>query len=422
MSHSLPRIAIIGLGYVGAPLMAAFARHFEVTGFDLDRGRVTELASGSDRTGELSAEELAVIGGARLGHEAAVLADCNVYIVTVPTPVTEDNEPDLSPLHAACEAIGPQLQPGDTVVFESTVYPGATEEVCVPALEQLSGLRGGSNEGFWYGYSPERINPGDRTRRLESIVKVVSGCCAASLDFIDGLYSAIVPAGTHRAPSVRVAEAAKVIENTQRDVNIALVNELAMLFDRLGLDTRDVLAAAGTKWNFLPFTPGLVGGHCIGVDPYYLTHKARAVGFDPQIILAGRGVNDGMATFVASKVVGLMAERGVAADGARVLVMGLTFKENCPDTRNSQVFRLIAELQAAGCDVDVLDPWVSAEQSRGIRLVTEPAQDSYDAVIGAVAHRQFEAVSAESLIGWGRGDCVYFDIKSVFGTRATARL
>jgi len=407
-----PRIAVIGLGYVGTPLLAAFAREFEVTGFDIDAARVSELQSGRDRTGELSEDELARMASVTLTSNASDMAGCDTYIVTVPTPVDEDHQPDLAPLEAACHSVGPLLGRGNTVVFESTVYPGATEDVCVPILEAASGLKGG--EDFWYGYSPERINPGDRERRLERIVKVVSGCCAESLDFIDGLYSAIVPAGTHRAASVRVAEAAKVIENTQRDVNIALVNELAMLFDKLGLDTRDVLAAAGTKWNFLPFTPGLVGGHCIGVDPYYLAHKARAVGFDPQIINAGRGVNDGMATWVAHKVLALVAERRGSVDGARVLVMGLTFKENCPDTRNSQVFRLIADLQAAGCEVDVLDPWVDEHQGRGVRLVPEPDTGAYAAVIGAVTHRQFQDVSAETLRGWGGDDCVFYDVRGVF--------
>lgn len=412
MTLNKHRIAVVGLGYVGTPLLAAFATRYDVVGFDIDPGRVAELKAGRDRTEELKGEELARVAAATLSSEPAAMADCNRYIVTVPTPVTEDHEPDMTPLESACRTIGPLLQRGDTVVFESTVYPGATEEVCVPILESISGLRGGRD--FWYGYSPERINPGDQERRLQNIIKVVSGCCADSLEQVAGLYGAIIPAGVHRASSVRVAEAAKVIENTQRDVNIALVNELAMLFEKLGLDTHEVLAAAGTKWNFLPFTPGLVGGHCIGVDPYYLTHKARAVGFDPQIIAAGRGVNDGMASWVAHNVLGRVTERRSRTDGARVLIMGLTFKENCPDTRNSQVFRLIAELQAAGCEVDVLDPWVDSHQGRGVRLVASPDTGIYDAVIGAVTHRQFSTLDAESIKGWGTDQCVFYDIRGVF--------
>ncbi len=415
-----PVIAIIGLGYVGTPLLAAFAEHFEVIGFDIDESRVAELEAGRDRTGELDAAELERVGALALTADPAGLASATVFIVTVPTPVYADSTPDLSPLQGACRTLGPILKAGDTVVFESTVYPGATEEVCVPVLEQISGLKGGTD--FWYGYSPERINPGDRERRLQGIVKVTAGCCDASLEFIDGLYARIVPAGTHRASSVRVAEAAKVIENTQRDVNIALVNELAMLFDRLGLDTREVLEAAGTKWNFLPFEPGLVGGHCIGVDPYYLTHKAREVGFNPHIILAGRGVNDGMADWVAGKVRGLMLEAGVEASGSRVLVLGLTFKENCPDTRNSQVFRLVRNLRSRGCEVDVWDPWVNgAGQSKGMterlagaRMVDAPEAGAYHAIVSAVPHRQFRDVSAETFRGWAAEGCVYYDVKNVF--------
>jgi UDP-N-acetyl-D-galactosamine dehydrogenase len=370
----------------------------------------------------LSDEELARVQTRTLTSDISDLVECNTYIVTVPTPVTEDKQPDFSPLELACEVIGALLSRGDTVIFESTVYPGATEEVCVPILELRSGLK--RSEEFWYGYSPERINPGDPTRRLQDIVKVVSGCCAESLDYIDALYSSIVRAGIHRAPTVQVAEAAKVIENTQRDVNIALINELAMLFDKLGLDTREVLAAAGTKWNFLPFNPGLVGGHCIPVDPYYLTHKAREVGFDPNIILAGRGVNDSMADWVAGKVFGLMQARGIEPADARVLVMGLTFKENCPDTRNSQVFKLVRGLRAMGCEVDAWDPWVLRESMStgkelegitkhlaGARLMEFPKTNAYQGIVVAVSHAEFKALAPVTIKDWAAERCVFFDVQ-----------
>jgi UDP-N-acetyl-D-galactosamine dehydrogenase len=406
-------IAILGLGYVGTPLLAAFAARYETLGFDISEARIAELKAGRDSTEELSPDERARVKDLTLASDAQDIARANVFIVTVPTPINEDHTPDLSPLHGACRTLGPILKRGDTVIFESTVYPGATEEVCVPILEQISGLK--AREDFWYGYSPERINPGDQERRLQTIVKVTSGCCGKSLAFIDGLYASIIPAGTHPASSVRVAEAAKVIENTQRDVNIALINELAMLFDKLGLDTREVLEAAGTKWNFLRFQPGLVGGHCIGVDPYYLTHKAQEVGFEPNIILAGRQVNDGMADWVAGKVRSLMLARDTPADGSRVLVLGLTFKENCPDTRNSQVFRLIANLCARGCQVDVLDPWVGeVKLPANAQLVDKPQDKTYQAVITAVAHDAFKALSAEQCRAWGDETCVYYDIKGMF--------
>jgi UDP-N-acetyl-D-galactosamine dehydrogenase len=413
-----PTVAIIGLGYVGTPLLAAFAEAGPVIGFDVDEGRVAELKAGRDRTGELDARERERVAAMPLTADPAELAEATVYIVTVPTPVTADHTPDLRPLERASETLGPLLKAGDTVIFESTVYPGATEEVCVPILARLSGLT--PKEDFWYGYSPERINPGDRERRLQGIVKVTSGCCPASAAFIDQLYAKIIPAGTHRASSVRVAEAAKVIENTQRDVNIALVNELAMLFDRLGLDTAEVLEAAGTKWNFLPFRPGLVGGHCIGVDPYYLTHKAQQVGFDPNIILAGRGVNDSMAGWVANRALAHMADRGLEPEGARALVLGLTFKENCPDTRNSQVFRLVGELQAAGCDVDVHDPWVEPEGARGLSLIDEPEDGAYDLVVLAVAHDAFRERGAPVLKGYGREGAVVYDVKGLFDAAEVA--
>lgn len=412
-----PVVAIIGLGYVGTPLLAAFAEHYETLGYDVDSTRLQELRQEHDRTDELSATERARVAGLVLTDQPQDLQQADVYIVTVPTPIRPDKTPDLGPLEAACGLLGQLLKPGDTVVFESTVYPGATEEFCVPRLEQGSGLRGASD--FWYGYSPERINPGDKDRRLQTITKVTSGCCDASAAFIDALYARVIPAGTYRASSVRVAEAAKVIENTQRDVNIALINELAMLFERLGLDTREVLAAAGTKWNFLTFQPGLVGGHCIGVDPYYLTHKAQSVGFEPNIMLAGRAVNDGMAPYVAGRVLGLMEARGLLQDQAPVLVLGLTFKENCPDTRNSQVIPLVETLEAAGCAVDVYDPWVAQDVAR---LITRPGPGRYHAIIGAVAHEQFTLLGDEQIRAWGIPGAVLFDIKDVFGANADARL
>jgi UDP-N-acetyl-D-galactosamine dehydrogenase len=406
-------------------------------GFDIDPSRVAELKAGRDRTGELDETELERVSALTLSADPADLAEANVYIVTVPTPIHPDRTPDLSPLQSACRTIGPILKKGDTVIFESTVYPGATEEICLPPLELTSGLK--AKEDFWYGYSPERINPGDQERRLQGIVKVTAGCCDASADFIDSLYAAIIPAGTHRASSVRVAEAAKVIENTQRDVNIALMNELAMLFERLGLDTREVLEAAGTKWNFLQFQPGLVGGHCIGVDPYYLTHKAREVGFNPNIILSGRSVNDGMADWVAGKVRQLMQDAEIPLTGSRVLVLGLTFKENCPDTRNSQVFKLVRNLQARGCSVDVWDPWVLGEvedegsdragierleeRLAGGRLINKPDAGAYQAVVTAVPHREFRALSPDAFQGWASDNCVYYDVKDILDRKvANARL
>ncbi len=412
MIETNPTIAIIGLGYVGTPLLAAFAERYNTLGFDISQRRIDELQAGRDSTEELSKAERARVRDLVLTSDPQAIARANVYIVTVPTPINADKTPDLTPLESACKMLGPILKRHDTVIFESTVYPGATEEVCVPILARISGLK--PKIDFWYGYSPERINPGDHERRLQTITKVTSGCCAISAGNIDALYASIIPAGTHRASSVRVAEAAKVIENTQRDVNIALINELAMLFDKLGLDTREVLEAAGTKWNFLPFRPGLVGGHCIGVDPYYLTHKAQAVGFEPNIILAGRGVNDSMAPWVADRVCALMGSKKIAANGARVLVLGLTFKENCPDTRNSQVFRMIDTLVERGCRVDVLDPWVEeATLPEGARLVQTPEQGAYDAVVTAVAHDEFRELSQDELRAWGAQKCVMYDIKDI---------
>ncbi|PJK02733.1 UDP-N-acetyl-D-galactosamine dehydrogenase [Lysobacteraceae bacterium NML71-0210] len=407
-------IAVIGLGYVGLPLAVAFARHFPTVGFDTDAGRIAELRAGIDRTREVPNDALAV-PQLCYSADAAVLADCNVYIVTVPTPIDAAHDPDLGPLMAASELVAAHLKPGDVVIFESTVYPGTTEEICVPLLEQGSGLR--FNVDFFCGYSPERVNPGDHRRRLADIVKVTSGSNAATADFVDALYRRIITAGTHRAPSIRVAEAAKVIENIQRDVNIALINELALVFDRLGLDTRDVLDAAGSKWNFLPFQPGLVGGHCIGVDPYYLLHKSESAGYHPQLIDTARRINNRMGAHVASRVLALLAERGKAPQGARVLVMGMTFKEDCPDLRNSKVMDVIAALQAAGAVVDVHDPWADAEETRqeyGIELLETPKPGGYDAIVLAVAHSGFRNMDAAAIRALGKADAVVFDVKSIW--------
>lgn len=387
------RIAVLGLGYVGLPLAVEFAKHFEVIGFDINEQRVSELEQGHDRTLEVTDELLSSAIKTQLNVTAnqMELATANVYIVTTPTPIDENKEPDLGPLIAASASIGAALKPGDTVIYESTVYPGATEERCVPVLEEHSGLK--FNEDFVVGYSPERINPGDKKHTLPSIIKVTSGSTPEAADFIDAIYRRIITAGTHQAPSIRVAEAAKVIENTQRDVNIALINELAILFNRLEIDTRDVLEAAGTKWNFLKFSPGLVGGHCIGVDPYYLTHKAKAVGYHPEIILAGRRINDGMGSYVASQTVKLMAKRGLPINNASVLVLGLTFKENTPDLRNTRVIDVIKELEDYGINVSVTDPWADPLEARtylGVELVPEAELAAYDGVILAVNHAQFD--------------------------------
>ncbi|WP_432560088.1 nucleotide sugar dehydrogenase [Granulicoccus sp. GXG6511] len=384
------RIAVVGLGYVGLPLAVEFGKQLEVLGYDIKRERVEELRGGEDHTLEVSAEELAEATGLRFSDDPADLSWANVYIVTTPTPIDENKRPDLGPVLSASRAIAEALKPGDVVIYESTVYPGATEEDCVPVLEQVSGLT--LNEDFFVGYSPERINPGDKEHRVSTIVKVTSGSTPEAADFVDELYRRIITAGTHKAPTIRVAEAAKVIENTQRDVNIALINELAVLFNKLGIDTEDVLLAAGTKWNFLNFRPGLVGGHCIGVDPYYLTHKAQAVGHHPEIILAGRRLNDSMGAYVVSQLVKRMTQEAIRVRGARVLVLGLTFKENTPDLRNTRVVDIIAELEDYGIEVDVHDPWADAAEAKdyyGIDLVAEPAEQAYDAVILAVAHRQF---------------------------------
>jgi UDP-N-acetyl-D-galactosamine dehydrogenase len=408
------RVGIIGLGYVGLPLAVEFGKQIDTIGFDVKSGRIEELLRGVDSTLEVEAEELARATRLECTDDVQRLADCNVFIVTVPTPIDDHKRPLLTPLERASQTVGKVLKPGDIVIYESTVYPGATEEVCVPILERESGLA--YNEGFFAGYSPERINPGDKDHRVTTILKVTSGSTPEVANFIDALYRKVISAGTYKASSIRVAEAAKVIENTQRDVNIALINELALIFNKLGIDTEEVLRAAGTKWNFLPFRPGLVGGHCIGVDPYYLTHKAQEIGHHPEMILAGRRVNDGMGAYVASQVVKLMTQRRIHVVGANVLILGLTFKENCPDLRNTRVVDLVREFQSYHAQVDVHDPWADPEEAiaeYGIELVPELACGKYDAIVLAVAHDQFRQMSSERVRKLGRTDSVIYDLKYV---------
>jgi len=409
------RIAVIGLGYVGLPLAVELGKRYPTVGFDIDASRIAELLAGRDRSLEVEPQELRATERLTYTGRAADLADRNLFIVTVPTPVNAHTQPDLRPLEAASRTLGTLLKVGDIVVYESTVYPGATEEVCVPILEQVSGRT--FNRDFFVGYSPERINPGDKEHRLTDIKKVTAGSTPEAADFIDALYRSIIPAGTHRTGSIRVAEAAKVIENIQRDVNIALINEFALIFDRLRIDTQEVLAAAGSKWNFLPFKPGLVGGHCISVDPYYLTYKAQAVGYHPEVILAGRRINDSMGAFVANRILKLMTQRHLTARNCRALVLGLTFKENCPDLRNTRVVDIVRELADYGIAVDVHDPWVDpreAEDEYGIVPVQDPQPGRYEAIILAVAHRQFGELGIEWLRAWGRPDAVIFDIEHLF--------
>lgn len=415
------KIAVVGLGYVGLPLAVEFGRIRDVVGFDINQPRIEALRRGEDTTLETDAEELAAAKQLRFSTDPADIAGCNLYIVTVPTPIDAHRRPDLTPLIKASETVGKVLKRGDIVVYESTVYPGATEEDCVPVLERLSGLA--YNRDFFCGYSPERINPGDKEHRLPSIRKVTSGSTPAVADLIDSLYASIITAGTYKAESIRVAEAAKVIENTQRDLNIALINELAIIFNRMDIDTEAVLKAAGTKWNFLPFRPGLVGGHCIGVDPYYLTHKAEAIGYRPEIILAGRRLNDGMGAYVAEQLVKAMLKRRIQVNGARVLVMGLTFKENCPDLRNTRVVDVIAELQSYGVAVDVYDPWADAAEAQheyGLGLVDRPEAGAYDGVMIAVAHDEFREGGEGLVAGCVKADHVVYDLKNVLprGTNA----
>ncbi|MCD1636369.1 Vi polysaccharide biosynthesis UDP-N-acetylglucosamine C-6 dehydrogenase TviB [Martelella mediterranea] len=415
MTSELKTIAIIGLGYVGLPLAVEFGKRRPVIGFDINQGRIDALRAGRDSTLEVSEDELGEASHLSFTADPADLAAASVYIVTVPTPIDAHKRPDLTPLIKASETLGRVLKRGDIVIYESTVYPGATEEDCVPVLERISGLT--FNKDFFAGYSPERINPGDKTHRLPDIRKVTSGSTPEIAEEVDQLYASIITAGTYKAESIRVAEAAKVIENTQRDLNIALINELAIIFNKMGIDTEAVLKAAGTKWNFLPFRPGLVGGHCIGVDPYYLTHKAEEIGYHPQVILAGRRINDGMGAYVAGQLVKAMLKRRIQVDGARVLVLGLTFKENCPDLRNTRVVDVVRELQDYGIEVDVHDPWVDpteVQHEYGLELVKTPELEAYDGVILAVAHHNYRETGAKSLRRYGRLDSVFCDLKSVF--------
>jgi len=408
------KLGIVGLGYVGLPLAVEFGKRYPTLGYDVNRLRIEELREGRDSSLEVEPEQLRSVQHLSYTDQADHLRDCNVFIVTVPTPIDRHKAPNLRPLEAASRAIGGVIQPGAVVIYESTVYPGATEEVCVPIIEQVSGLK--LNRDFFAGYSPERINPGDKEHRLPMIKKVTSGSTPEVAEFVDALYGSIILAGTHKASSIRVAEAAKVIENTQRDVNIALVNELAVIFNRLGIDTQEVLEAAATKWNFLRFSPGLVGGHCIGVDPYYLTHKAQAVGYHPEIILAGRRLNDSMGSYVVGQVIKLMMRRGGLAQGSRVLVLGLTFKENCPDLRNTRVVDIITELKDYSIACDIYDPWASAAEARaeyGIELLEDLAPGAYDAVILAVAHRQFRAMGPAELRALAKPGAVLYDVKHV---------
>jgi UDP-N-acetyl-D-galactosamine dehydrogenase len=409
------KLAVVGLGYVGLPLAVEFGKHYPTLGFDIKAKRVAELRAGTDSTLEVEPAELQAAHRLTYSTDVQDLRDCQVYIVTVPTPIDNYKRPDLKPIESASRLIGEVLKQGDIVVFESTVYPGCTEEIAVPILERTSRLK--FNTDFFCGYSPERINPGDKQHRLTTIKKITAGSTPAVADFVDALYASIVTAGTHKASSIRVAEAAKVIENTQRDVNIALINELALIFNRLGIDTEEVLQAAGTKWNFLPFRPGLVGGHCIGVDPYYLTHKAEEIGYHPEMILAGRRINDNMALYVASRIAHLMIHKRIHVKDARVLVMGLTFKENCPDLRNSKVVDVISELKKYGAQVEVHDPWIDpaeAEHEYGITPIRTPEKGVYDAIVLAVAHREFRELGIEAIRAFGKQPHVLYDIKYVF--------
>jgi UDP-N-acetyl-D-galactosamine dehydrogenase len=411
------RIGIIGLGYVGLPLAVEFGKKYPTVGFDINEGRVAELRSGIDSTLECSSEELADTQHLAYTTDIEEIRGCNFYVVTVPTPIGDGNRPLLKPLHSASETLGKVIEKGDIVVYESTVYPGATEEVCVPILEAGSGLK--MNEDFFVGYSPERINPGDKEHRLPTILKVTSGSTPETADFVDEVYASIVTAGTHKASCIKVAEAAKVIENTQRDVNIALINELAMIFERVGIDTEEVLEAAGTKWNFLPFRPGLVGGHCIGIDPYYLTYKAEQLGYHPQMILAGRRINDNMSLYVTTQIIKLMLKKSMQPKGARVLILGLTFKENCPDLRNTKVIDIVRELRSYGTEVDVHDPWVDAAEAKeeyGLDIVAAPEAGAYDVVVLAVAHDQFREMGAAGIRGLCKETSVLYDIKYVLPT------
>lgn len=414
------KIAVIGLGYVGLPLAVEFGKQHSVVGFDINTSRITALTAGTDHTLEVSDEELAEATHLSYSSDIQALKDCNFFIVTVPTPIDDFKQPDLTPLINASKAIGELLKKDDIVVYESTVYPGATEEVCIPVLEEVSGLV--FNQDFYAGYSPERINPGDKEHRVTNILKVTAGSTPEIANFVDKVYNLIITAGTHKAPSIKVAEAAKVIENTQRDVNIALINELAVIFNKMGIDTEAVLTAAGTKWNFLPFRPGLVGGHCIGVDPYYLTHKAQAIGYNPEIILAGRRLNDSMGEYVVTQLVKTMIKKRIQVEGAKVLILGLSFKENCPDVRNTKVIDIVHELHEYNIEVDVYDPWIDAneaEREYDIVPIAEPASTQYDGIILAVAHEQFVKMGIEKIRALGKDKHVLYDLKYLFAKEQT---
>lgn len=414
------KIAVIGLGYVGLPLAVEFGKKFNVVGFDINQLRVDELRRGVDHTLEVSSEELHEAKGLSYSAKEDDISEANFYIVTVPTPIDDSNQPDFTPLVKSSETIGKYLNDGDIVVYESTVYPGATEEVCVPILERISGLK--FNHNFFVGYSPERINPGDKTRGVASILKITSGSTAEVANFVNQVYQKIITAGTYQANSIKVAEAAKVIENTQRDINIALINEVAILCNKLGIDTEEVLLAAGTKWNFLPFRPGLVGGHCIGVDPYYLTYKAQAIGYHPELILAGRRLNDQMGVYVASQMVKSLVKKRIHVDGARVLIMGLTFKENCPDLRNTKVIDIVRELAEYNIQVDVYEPWASsneAEHEYQITLTPQPQANTYDGIILAVAHDQFKSMTEKEIRALGKPAHVLYDLKYILPKNAS---
>lgn len=408
------RIAVIGLGYVGLPLAVEFGKKYPTIGFDINSYRISDLKKGVDSTLEVSEAELKQVDSLSYSSDVSDLKSANIYIVTVPTPIDAHKQPDLTPLVKASEMLGGVINKGDVVIYESTVYPGATEEVCVPVLEKLSGLT--FNQDFFAGYSPERINPGDKEHRVTNILKVTAGSTPDIAERVDQLYQSIIVAGTHKASCIKVAEAAKVIENTQRDVNIALINELSIIFNKLDIDTLEVLEAAGTKWNFLPFRPGLVGGHCIGVDPYYLTHKAESIGYHPQMILAGRRLNDGMGAYVVSQLVKRMLKERIQVDGANVLVMGLTFKENCPDLRNTKVVDIVSELNEYGINVDITDPWCSVEaasEEYGLSLTQEPDDGCYDAMILAVSHDKFKMMGADTIRKLGKENHVLYDLKYV---------
>jgi len=406
------RIAIIGLGYVGLPLAVEFGKKFNCVGFDINSDRISELKAGKDSTLEVEAELLAEADKLSFSNQTDAIKNCNVFIVTVPTPIDKYRRPDLSPLEGASRMLGKILKKNDVVIFESTVYPGASEEVCVPIMEELSGLT--YNKDFFLGYSPERINPGDKEHRVTTIKKVTAGSNPQIADFVDDIYKSIITAGTHKASSIRVAEAAKVIENTQRDLNIALINELALIFNKLGIDTEEVLEAAGTKWNFLPFRPGLVGGHCISVDPYYLTHKAQEIGYNPEIILAGRRINDSMGAYVTKRIVKLMTQRRIHVVDSRILILGLSFKENCPDLRNTRVVDIISEFETYRAQVDVYDPWVDAQEAKheyGLDVISEPEAGVYDAIILAVGHNQFIEMGVDKIRQFGKTDNILYDVK-----------